>query len=133
MSEGNIDIKRVISYWVDSSGKDYRTMENLIESGDYNWAMFLGHLVIEKLLKAIYVKVHRKHAVYGHDLLRITSSLDLDVDPIKEEWLDTLTTFNLNARYDNYKQDFYKLCTQEFALEWKSKIEQLRQWLMNQL
>lgn len=133
MSEENIDIKRVISYWVDSSAKDYRTMENLIESGDYNWAMFLGHLVIEKLLKAIYVKVHRKHAVYGHDLLRITSSLDLDVDPIKEEWLDTLTTFNLNARYDNYKQDFYKLCTQEFALEWKSKIEQLRQWLMNQL
>lgn len=70
MSEGNIDIKRVISYWVDSSAKDYRTMENLIESGDYNWAMFLGHLVIEKLLKAINVKVHRKHAVYGHDLLR---------------------------------------------------------------
>jgi len=133
MSEGNIDIKRVISYWVDSSAKDYRTMKNLIESGDYNWAMFLGHLVIEKLLKAIYVKVHRKHAVYGHDLLRLTSSLDLDVDPIKEEWLDKLTTFNLNARYDNYKQDFYKLCTQEFALEWKSRIEQLRQWLLNQL
>ena len=33
-------------------------------------AMFLGHLVIEKLLKAVYVKVHKKHAVHGHDLLR---------------------------------------------------------------
>jgi len=44
-------------------------MKNLMNSGDYNWAMFLGHLVIEKLIKAVYVKVHKKHAVHGHDLL----------------------------------------------------------------
>jgi HEPN domain-containing protein len=133
MPEGNIDIEKVIGYWVDSSDKDFKTMENLMESGDYNWAMFLGHLVIEKLLKAVYVKVHEKHAIHGHDLLRLTASLDLDLDPVKEEWLDRITTFNLNARYDSYKQNFYKLCTKEFALEWKSKIEELRQWLLNQL
>lgn len=133
MTDRNIDIEKVISYWVDSSDKDFKTMENLMKSGDFNWAMFLGHLVIEKLLKAIYVKVHKNHAVYGHDLLRLAASLDLDIDPLKEEWLDKITTFNLNVRYDNYKQDFYKLCTQEFAEEWKSNIEELRQWLLNQL
>ena len=90
-------------------------------------------MVIEKLLKAVYVKVHKKHAVHGHDLLRLTTSLDLDMDPIKEEWLDRITTFNLNARYDSYKQDFYKLCTKDFAIEWKSRIEELRKWLLNQL
>ena len=133
MSEGTIDIGKVIVYWVDSSDRDYGTMENLMKSGDYSWAMFLGHLVIEKLLKAIYVKVTRKHAVHGHDLLRLALNLDLDIDPLKEDWLDKITTFNLNARYDNFRQDFYQLCTQEFALEWKSKIEELRQWLLNQL
>lgn len=108
-------------------------MGNLLNSSDYNWAMFLGHLVIEKLLKAVYVKVHKKHAVYGHDLLRLTSGLGLELDPVKEEWLDRLTTFNLNARYDSYKQDFYQLCTKEFAFEWNSKIEKLREWLLSQL
>ena len=102
-------------------------MENLMNSGDYNWAMFLGHLVIEKLLKAFYAKVHKKHAVHGHDLLRLTSGLGLDLDQIKEDWLDRLTTFNLNARYDSYKQDFSKLCTKEFAFEWKLRIEELRE------
>jgi hypothetical protein len=53
MTDRNIDIEKVISYWVDSSDKDFKTMENLVKSGDFNWAMFLGHLVIEKLLKAI--------------------------------------------------------------------------------
>ena len=133
MPDGAIDIDKVIGYWKESSDNDFKTMENLMESGDYNWAMFLGHLVIEKLLKAVYVKVNKKHAVHGHDLLRLTSSLELEINPVKEEWLDQLTTFNLNARYDSYKQDFYKHCTREFAIEWKSRIEELRKWLQNQL
>ena len=133
MPEGSIDIKKVTNYWLDSSDKDFKTMKNLMRSDDYNWAMFLGHLVIEKLLKAVYVKVHKKHAIHGHDLLRLTSSLGLELDSDKEEWLDQLTTFNLNARYDSYKQEFYKLCTKEFAIEWKLKIEELRKWLLNQL
>ena len=88
MPERNIDIDKVFNHWIESSDKDFKTMKNLMESGDYNWAMFLGHLVIEKLLKAVYVKVHKKHAIYGHDLLRLTSSLALELDPGKEEWLD---------------------------------------------
>ena len=64
MPDGAIDIDKVIGYWKESSDNDFKTMENLMESGDYNWAMFLGHLVIEKLLKAVYVKVNKKHAVH---------------------------------------------------------------------
>jgi HEPN domain-containing protein len=84
MTEGSIDIERVINYWKDTSDKDYQTMCNLLNSGDYNWAMFLGHLVVEKLPKAAYVKVYRRHAIHGHDLLRLTSGLGLDLDPIKQ-------------------------------------------------
>jgi len=42
-------------------------------------------------------------------------------------------TFNLNARYDDYKQSFQKRCTPEFSKEWIDKIEILRQWLIKQL
>ena len=45
-----------IKYWADSSDRDYKTMHHLYEKKDYNWALFLGHLVIEKLLKAYFVK-----------------------------------------------------------------------------
>ena len=133
MSKGDLNIDKVINYWKDSSDRDFQTMSNLLNSGDYNWAMFLGHLVIEKLLKAIYVKVNKKHAVHGHDLLRLSSGLGLELDQVKEEIFDRLTTFNLNARYDSYKQDFYQLCTKQFAIEWSSKIEELREWLLSQL
>jgi hypothetical protein len=39
----------------------------------------------------------------------------LDLPANYDEWLDEITTFNINARYDNYKQDFHKLCTEEFT------------------
>ena len=123
MPEGAIDIDKVIGYWKESSDNDFKTMENLMKSGDYNWAMFLGHLVIEKLLKAVYVRVHKKHAVHGHDLLRLTSSLELDLDPVKEEWLDQITTFNLNARYDSYNKIFINIVRENLQLSGNRELK----------
>ncbi len=89
--------------------------------------------MIEKTLKALYVKRLQKHAIFSHDLLRLSKKIDLELSEIFEEWLDEITTFNLNARYDNYKQDFYQLCTKEFADIWIDRIEKIRLWLRNQL
>ncbi len=59
----------IITYWIKISDKDYKTMNNLFKSGDYHWALFLGHLVIEKLLKAYFVKKVSSYPPYTHNLL----------------------------------------------------------------
>ncbi len=51
--------------------KDHQTMKHLYASGDYHWSLFLGHLVIEKLLKGLLV-AHQAEGVNiprSHDLL----------------------------------------------------------------
>jgi len=106
MEEKTENIDKIVLHWRDTSEKDYQTMQNLLKSGDYSWAMFLGHLVLEKLLKAHYVKNQRKHAIFTHDLLRLATNAGLNIDEETEEWLDDISTFNINARYDTYKQDF---------------------------
>ena len=93
----------------------------------------MGHLIVEKLLKAIYVKNNKKNAIFTHDLLRIARKSDLKLPDDYEVWLDEITTFNLNARYDNYKQSFYNLCTSEFTENWIGKIKEIKKWLINQL
>lgn len=127
------DSERIIQHWVSTSNKDYKTMQNLLKSGDFSWALFLGHLVLEKLLKAHYVKRHKKQAILSHDLLRLATKVGLKIDDEVEEWLDSITTFNINARYDSYKQDFYKLCTKDFADIWSDRINKIRLWLMKEL
>jgi len=133
MTAKSLNIDSIVNHWKESSDNDYQTMLNLFNSSDYNWGLFLGHLVIEKLLKALYVKKFKKHAIFGHDLLRLASKTDLVLSEEQSEWFDRLTTFNINTRYDSYKQEFNKLCTKEFAEEWKVNIEELRKWLKAQL
>ncbi|MDO9152181.1 MAG: HEPN domain-containing protein [Paludibacter sp.] len=123
----------IIKYWKSSSEQNYVTMCNLCSSKDYNWALFIGHLVLEKILKAIYVKQYSKHPLFTHDLLRLAKKSNLEISENHEEWLDEISTFNLNARYDNYKQDFQKRCTSEYTQIWIKRIEELRLWLINQL
>lgn len=127
------DIDLLVKHWRESSEQNYLTMQNLIKTKEYSWALFMGHLVIEKLIKALYVKRLHQHPVFKHDLLFLIRKTNIDLPANFDEWLDAITTFNLNARYDDYKQSFYKLCTPEYSNEWIDKIEILRKWLINQL
>jgi hypothetical protein len=43
--------------------------------------------------------------------------------------LDSISRFNINAWYDDYKQSFYKLCNDEFTAEWIDKIKDCRLWI----
>lgn len=133
MDEEIINIDSIINHWREASDQNYATMQNLLNTKEYSWSLFLGHLVIEKLIKALYVKKLKTHPVFSHDLLRLVKKIEIELPDNYDEWLDTITTFNLNARYDDFKQSFYKLCTKEFSNEWISKIETLRKWLISQL
>jgi HEPN domain-containing protein len=92
------NIDSIVKHLKESSDQNYLTMQNLLKSKDFSWALFLGHLLIEKLLKAHYVKKHQIHAIFTHDLLRLARKAELDLTGDVEEWLDEISTFNLNAR-----------------------------------
>jgi HEPN domain-containing protein len=132
MSE-NFDVEKIISYWKDSSDKDYGTMLHLYEAKDFHWSLFIGHIVIEKLLKAKVARVTNAHAPFTHDLLRLSQLSGLDLSSEQSDWLDTITTFNLNTRYDDYKQEFYLKCTPEFSAQWIERIKTLRTWIKKML
>jgi len=121
-----IDIDKIVKHWIDTSEEDYQTMLSLYASKSYGWSLFLGHISVEKLLKAVYVNKCRKHAPFLHNLYRLAELSDIEITDEQSDWLDKVTSFNLNARYDDYKREFYSLCTPEFTSEWIEKIKILR-------
>lgn len=132
--ENNInDLQKIIEHWITTSDKDFVTMTHLYETKDYHWALFIGHVVIERLLKAGVVKSTSEHAPFTHDLRRLAKLSKIEFNDIQFDWLDTITTFNLNARYDSYKQAFYIKCTFEFTSEWIKNIKDLRIWIKTKL
>ena len=85
--------------------------------------------MIEKLLKACYVKVKSDYPPFIHNLLRLAEKSDLNLTDDKKEQLVTITAFNINTRYDDYKMSFKQQCTPEFTSEWIDKLKELRQWI----
>jgi HEPN domain-containing protein len=133
MENNSIDIENIIKHWISRSDQDYETMIHLYKSKDFHWTLFMGHLVIERLLKAIIVKKTKNHAPLAHDLRRLAKLSEIEFDDDQKRWLDTITSFNLNARYDDYKQNFYKKCTLEYTEKWLLNIKTLREWIKTKL
>jgi len=128
-----IDTEKVHQYWLSSSDNDYDAMMNLYIAKNYNWALFLGHIVLEKLLKAYYVKQKGEHAPFSHDLRLLANKSGFTFPDDMALQLDVITGFNINARYDSFKEDFYKRCTPLFTEEWIENIKAIRSWIKGNL
>ena len=125
----------LMKHWVDSAERDYTSMVNIYASGQYNWALFIGHLVIEKLLKGLYAKLNEQepYAPKTHNLLTLAQKCKLVLSESQVEALSRITKFNMSARYGSGKNDFYALCTPAYAEEQIDLIQELRLWLKEKL
>lgn len=122
-------------YWIDSSDEDYDVMMTLYNGEKYSWCLFVGHIVIEKLVKGIYAKNNEEspHAPKIHNLVQLADKCELDLDQKQRDVLALFTKFNMSARYDDYKKEFYNKCTREYAEQQINNIEEMRIWLKAQL
>ncbi len=123
----------LINYWLESSDRDYESMIKNYESKQYTWSLFIGHLVLEKLLKAIYAKVNSDNPYPPkiHNLNIIAEKCGLELDEKQTKILFTCNSFNISARYEDYKNEFYKKCTDEYTIAQIKNIEEMREYLKN--
>ena len=121
----------LVKYWVNSSNDDYDTMHVMFKNKKNTWALFLGHLVIEKLLKGLYAKKNKDnpYAIKSHNLLQLAEKCDLCLTDEQIAKLQIITQFNISARYDDYKERFKQKCTDEYTSEQIKNIEEVRTWL----
>jgi hypothetical protein len=59
--------------------------------------------------------------------------IGLEMSDEYSDWLDEITSFNLNARYDDYKKEFYNLCTPNYTKEWIDRIKIIQLWIKQML
>ena len=71
------DVERTVQYWSEGAEYDIGVAEAMYEKGKYPYALFIGHLALEKLLKALVVKTTRKHAPYTHSLPLLANKLGI--------------------------------------------------------
>jgi len=116
------EIKNAIEYWGKTAERDYDTMLGLFKIKRYPESLFFGHIILEKILKGLYVKQKNQQAPYTHDLAFLNKDLKNDLSEKEKEFLDEVNNFNIRARYPDTKLKFYKACTRSYA---ESKLEKI--------
>ena len=115
-------IKQVIKYWGKTAEHDYKTMVFLFKGKRYSDSLFFGHIVLEKILKALVIQKTNQQAPYIHDLVRLQEIAGLELTKEEKSFLNKINDFNIRARYPEYKLRFYKLCTQKYTKNYFDKI-----------
>ncbi len=126
--------KEHIKYWRESAQHDLESAGTIFNSGRYDWCLFVGHLALEKLLKALFVD--RNDNVIPpriHNLVRLAELSKIKLSDEQKFNLDKINDFNIEARYPDYKLEFYKRCTRNYAKEQLNKIKELYTWLDSQI
>lgn len=126
------DIEDIRTFWLAQSDEDFEVAKTLIASKKYPHALFFCHLAVEKLLKSLVTRATRANAPYGHNLQRLAEDAGLILPDDIRESLAEINTFNIKARYDDFKTQFYKKATVDYAQRYLREAERILLWLKTQ-
>ena len=127
-------IEEHIQYWLESAEHDLDSAESLFAAGKYDWSLFIGHLVLEKVLKGLYVRDNQNQLPpKTHNLVKLAENTNIVLNAEQKFFLDEVNDFNLEVRYPEYMREFYKKCTKDFAESYFIRIKEMFQWIKSQL
>lgn len=125
-----MDKSDYINYWKSTAAKDWIAVGHLSEKGDYLHSLFFAHLVVEKLLKAHFVKDNTNDfPPKTHNLLLLIAQTSLSPSVEHMRLLSRVNQFQLDGRYPDYKMNMYRIATADYTQHLLQEIEQPKSWL----
>ncbi len=119
------DIEKLIEYWLAMAERDYKTMLGLFKIKRYPESLFFGHIVLEKILKALVVQETKNEAPKTHDLVRLAEIAELKLPDEILEYLKIVNRFNMRTRYPDTKLEFHKCCDLKYTKDNVEKIKKI--------
>ncbi|MBI5472200.1 MAG: HEPN domain-containing protein [Ignavibacteriae bacterium] len=123
-----------IRYWLNEAADDWESAQVNFQNARFNWSLFIGHLTLEKVLKALWIKNNSEnYPPRLHNLLRLAEGGKYEPTEREKLFLDAVNKFNIEARYPDYKEEFRKRCTKDFAQSYLRQIEEFYQCILKKI
>jgi HEPN domain-containing protein len=126
------DIQKTVQYWIEGAVYDLDVAVAMFEKEKYPYVLFMGHLALEKLLKALVVRATENHAPHTHSLPVLAQKTGLKMPPKTLRALARFMEFHLEARYPNDQKKFYRKCTKTFTTRNLQRMNEVFLWLKKQ-
>jgi HEPN domain-containing protein len=123
-----------IQYWIKTAELDWTTAEDLMKLKRFIHALFFFHLVIEKLLKAHWVKDNAgDFPPHSHDLQYIYSNTEMELSADDVDELRALNYWNLEGRYPDYLNKISKQADENYTGAKYRNVKRIRECLLENL
>lgn len=119
-------LKKRFEFWKKSSEEEIAAASVLLSKKKLRQSLFFIHLSIEKMLKALFVKIKKEHPPLTHNLRYLAKKIDLKLTQEKEAFLIEATAFNIEARYPD--EDYQPPKLTYVKKKYKESLEVLK-WL----
>ena len=107
-----------------------KAAESMYQTGYFVWCLFIGLLVLEKALKAIYVQFsNNKVPPKIHNLVKLASLSNIELNAEQIDIFEDINDFHIEGRYSEFKNELYKTATKEYTKNNLDKIKEQYQWL----
>jgi HEPN domain-containing protein len=122
------------AYWLEYAEYDLQTAETMFSGGRWMYVIFMCQQAIEKLVKGLYLlyiddNIPRIHNI-SNLISRFADKLTVPIDDEKYKLFERLSSYYLNTRYPEYKEQLNKITDENSA---KLLLEQSREafkWLL---
>ncbi len=121
--------KDAITNWIKSSNYDFKTAEHMFRTGRYIYVLFMCHLSLEKLLKAIYEAVLNKVPPKTHNLIFLSSAVNLEIPESHLKTLESLNDLSIVTRYPEDFDALIKAFRKKRVEDYFSRTKELLKWL----
>lgn len=124
--------KEAISYWKKTSAETRAAARDNYVGTHADWSFFFWHLAIEKALKGLIIK-RGDVPLPIHNLVQLAKSACIRITAQRKAELKEITSYAIDARYDDYKRNFYKkVSDRKYAKKWQLLCEEIYLWLIKQ-
>jgi HEPN domain-containing protein len=127
------DTKKTVSYWLEGAKYDLGVVDAMFKGKKYPYALFMGHLALEKLLKAFYVKKTNAHAPFTHSLPYLAEESKVKIPEKIMVKLREFMEFHFEARYPDANKAFYKKCTKAYTAKKLKELKEVFRWIKAKL
>ncbi len=115
-----------IQYWMTSANDDLLTVDSLLKEKRFVHSIYFGHLVLEKICKAIWVKNNLlNNPPRTHNLIKLIEEANVVIIEEDGIFLRQLNDFQIEGRYPDYLFEINKICNFEFTVETINKIKKI--------
>ena len=94
-----INVKKQILYWETGADEEMLNAKIMMENDRFLASLFFCHLCLEKILKALVVKVTEDHPARTHRLSLLAEKALIDFDDEQDKFISKLQLYQLEGRY----------------------------------